>query len=87
MLATIQHDLKKLLAYHSIENIGIIGIGIGIGCIGLGSVNKWMAILGFSGALLHTLNHSLFKSLLFYSAGNVYQAAHTINIERLGGIN
>ncbi len=86
MLATIQHDLKKLLAYHSIENIGIIGIGIGIGCIGLGSVNKWMAILGFSGALLHTLNHSLFKSLLFYSTGNVYKAAHTVNIERLGGI-
>jgi hydrogenase-4 component B len=86
MLATIQHDLKKLLAYHSIENIGIIGIGIGIGCIGLGSINKWMAILGFTGALLHTLNHSLFKSLLFYSAGNVYQAAHTMNIERMGGI-
>jgi hydrogenase-4 component B len=86
MLAIVQHDLKKLLAYHSIENIGIIGIGIGIGCIGLGSVNKWMAILGFSGALLHTLNHSLFKSLLFYSTGNVYQATHTINIERLGGL-
>ncbi len=86
MLAIIQHDLKKLLAYHSIENIGIIGIGIGIGCIGLGDANNWMAILGFTGALLHTLNHSLFKSLLFYSAGNVLQAAHTVNIERLGGI-
>jgi hydrogenase-4 component B len=86
MLATIQHNLKKLLAYHSVENIGIIGIGIGLGCIGLGSANKWMAILGFSGAMLHTLNHSLFKSLLFYSAGNVYQAAHTVNIERLGGV-
>jgi len=86
MLATIQHNLKKLLAYHSIENIGIIGMGIGLGCIGLGATNKWMAILGFSGALLHTLNHSLFKSLLFYSAGNVYQATRTVNIERLGGI-
>ncbi len=86
MLATIQHNLKKLLAYHSVENIGIIGIGIGLGCIGLGASNKWMAILGFSGALLHTLNHSLFKSLLFYSAGNVYQAAHTLNVERLGGL-
>lgn len=86
MLAIIQHDLKRLLAYHSIENIGIIGIGIGLGCIGLGSVNKWMAILGFSGALLHTLNHSLFKSLLFFSAGNVLQAVHTVSIERLGGI-
>ncbi len=86
MLAIIQHDLKRLLAYHSIENIGIIGIGIGLGCLGLGSVNKWMAILGFSGALLHTLNHSLFKSLLFYSAGNVLQATHTASIERLGGL-
>jgi hydrogenase-4 component B len=86
MLATIQHNLKKLLAYHSIENIGIIGIGIGLGCIGLGSANKWMAILGFTGALLHTLNHSLFKSVLFYTAGNVLQSAHTVNIERLGGI-
>jgi formate hydrogenlyase subunit 3/multisubunit Na+/H+ antiporter MnhD subunit len=86
MLATIQHNLKKLLAYHSIENIGIIGMGIGVGCIGLGATNKWMAILGFSGALLHTLNHSLFKSLLFYSAGNVYQSTRTVNIEHLGGI-
>jgi len=86
MLATIQHNLKKLLAYHSIENIGIIGMGIGVGCIGLGATNKWMAVLGFSGALLHMLNHSLFKSVLFYSAGNIYQATHTVNIEFLGGI-
>jgi formate hydrogenlyase subunit 3/multisubunit Na+/H+ antiporter MnhD subunit len=86
MLAIMQHNLKKLLAYHSIENIGIIGIGIGIGCIGLGATNKWMAILGFTGAMLHTLNHSLFKSLLFYSTGNVLQAAGTVNIERLGGL-
>jgi hydrogenase-4 component B len=86
MLATIQHNLKKLLAYHSVENIGIIGIGIGIGCIGIGTGNKWMAILGFSGAMLHTLNHSLFKSLLFYSAGNVYQATHSMNIESFGGL-
>jgi len=86
MLAIVQHNLKKLLAYHSIENIGIIGIGIGIGCIGLGNNNLVLASLGFAGALLHTLNHSLFKSLLFYTAGNVYQAAHTLNIEHLGGL-
>lgn len=86
MLATIQHDLKRLLAYHSIENIGIIGIGIGAGCIGMGTGNSWMSVLGFTGALLHTLNHSLFKSLLFYSAGNVLQAVHSMNIEKLGGI-
>jgi hydrogenase-4 component B len=86
MLAILQHNLKRLLAYHSIENIGIIGIGIGLGCIGLGTGNQLMCMLGFAGALLHTLNHSLFKSLLFYSAGNVYQATHTMNIEHLGGI-
>jgi len=86
MLAIVQHNLKKLLAYHSIENIGIIGIGIGIGCIGIGSGNQILAALGFAGALLHTLNHSLFKSLLFYTAGNVYQATHTIEIEKLGGL-
>ena len=61
MLATIQHNLKKLLAYHSIENIGIIGIGIGLGCIGLGATNKWMAILGFSGALLAYIESFTFQ--------------------------
>jgi formate hydrogenlyase subunit 3/multisubunit Na+/H+ antiporter MnhD subunit len=86
MLAIIQHNLKRLLAYHSIENIGIIGMGIGIGCIGLGNGNQTLAALGFAGALLHTLNHALFKSLLFYSAGIVYQATHTLNIEHLGGL-
>lgn len=86
MLAIIQHNLKKLLAYHSIENIGIIGIGIGIGCIGTGTGNHLLAILGYTGALLHTLNHALFKSLLFYAAGNVFQSVHTMEIEKLGGI-
>ena len=86
MLAILQHNLKKLLAYHSIENIGIIGIGIGLGCIGMGNGNQVLTVLGFAGALLHTLNHSLFKSNLFYAAGNVYQSTHTMNIEQLGGI-
>ncbi len=86
MLAIVQHNLKKLLAYHSIENIGIIGIGIGIGCIGMGSANQVLIILGFAGALLHVLNHALFKSLLFYAAGIVYQAIHTLNIEQMGGL-
>jgi formate hydrogenlyase subunit 3/multisubunit Na+/H+ antiporter MnhD subunit len=86
MLAIIQHNLKRLLAYHSIENIGIIGIGIGLGCIGIGKGNHLLTLLGFAGALLHTLNHSLFKSLLFYGAGNVYQSTHTMDIEKLGGL-
>lgn len=86
MMAITQQNLKKILAYSSVENIGIIGIGIGLGCIGLGIDNPILSSLGFAGALLHTLNHSLFKSLLFFTAGNVYQATHTLNIEKLGGL-
>ncbi len=86
MLAIVQHNLKKLLAYHSIENIGIIGIGIGIGALGTGLDYPLMAFAGYAGALMHTLNHSLFKSLLFYSAGNIYQSTHSVNIERMGGL-
>lgn len=86
MLAIVQHNVKKLLAYHSIENIGIIGIGIGLGTVGLGLNNSYLSFAGFAGALLHTLNHSLFKSLLFYGAGTVYQATHTMDIEHLGGL-
>ncbi len=85
-IAIVQHDFKRLLAYHSIENIGIIGIGIGIGVIGLGINNPVLASLGFAGGLLHVLNHSLFKSLLFYSAGSIYQMTHIRNIELLGGL-
>lgn len=84
--AIIQHDLKKLLAYHSIENIGIIGIGMGIGLIGIAIQNPALAFLGFAGCLLHVLNHSLFKSLLFYGAGIVYMKTHTRNIEFMGGL-
>jgi hydrogenase-4 component B len=84
--AVVKYDFKKMLAYCTIENIGIIGIGLGIGLIGIGNGNRTMVLLGFSGALLHTLNHSLFKSLLFYGAGNIYQQTHTRNIERLGGL-
>ena len=86
MMAIVQHDLKRLLAYHSIENIGIIGIGIGLGMIGLATNNTALSLLGFSGGLLHVMNHSLFKSLLFFNAGSVYQATHTRNIEQLGGL-
>ena len=86
MMAILQHNLKKLLAYHSIENIGIIGMGIGLGCIGAGNGNAILASLGFAGALLHTLNHALFKSVLFFCSGNVYHGTHTLDIEKLGGL-
>jgi formate hydrogenlyase subunit 3/multisubunit Na+/H+ antiporter MnhD subunit len=84
--AALKNDFKQMLAYCTIENIGIIGIGIGAGLIGIGNKDLTMAILGFGGALLHTLNHSLFKSLLFFGAGSVYQQTHTRNIEHLGGL-
>lgn len=86
IMAITQHDLKKLLAYHSIENIGIIGLGLGIGALGIALKNPWMIMAGFTGGILHVLNHSLFKSLLFFSAGSVYQAYHTRDIEKLGGV-
>jgi hydrogenase-4 component B len=86
MMAIVQHDLKRLLAYHSIENIGIIGIGIGLGALGMATGNNTLTLLGFSGGLLHILNHSLFKSLLFFNAGSVYLATHTRNIDQLGGV-
>ena len=84
--AALRTDFKQMLAYCTIENIGIIGIGLGIGLIGVGNNNQLMVMLGFCGALLHTLNHSLFKSLLFFGAGSIYQQTHTRNIERLGGL-
>lgn len=84
--ASMHRDYKKMLAYCTIENIGIIGIGIGLGLMGIGSGNPIMIVLGFAGALLHTLNHSLFKSLLFFTAGSVYQQTHTRDMEKLGGL-
>jgi hydrogenase-4 component B len=84
--ASVHRDFKKMLAFCTIENIGIIGIGIGIGLIGKGTGNNYMMFIGFAGALLHTVNHSLFKSLLFFAAGNIVQQTHSHNIEKLGGL-
>ncbi|MDZ7315440.1 MAG: proton-conducting transporter membrane subunit, partial [candidate division KSB1 bacterium] len=84
--ATAQHDLKKLLAFHSIENIGIIGLGIGFGMLGQATGLQTAAAACFLGALLHTFNHFTFKSLLFFAAGSVYTKTHTRNIEQMGGL-
>ena len=84
--ALAQHDIKKLLAYHSIENIGIIGIGIGLGMLGLSYSIQSLVWLGFGGALFHTFNHAIFKSLLFLGSGVVYRNLHTRDIEQMGGI-
>jgi len=84
--AAVHRDFKKMLAYCTIENIGIIGTGIGMGLIGMGTGNNLIIVFGFGGALLHTLNHSLFKSLLFFSSGSIYQQTHTRDMEKLGGL-
>ena len=86
LYAITQHDIKRLLAYSSIENIGIIGLGIGLGMLGLAYSNPIMTIFGFSGGLLHFLNHSIFKELMFFTAGSTYLKTHKRNIETLGGL-
>ncbi len=86
LYALAQHDIKRLLAYHSVENIGIIAIGLGIGILGRVTGNSVAAVLGFAGALLHVLNHAVFKSLLFFGAGSVVHATGTRHIDRLGGL-
>jgi hydrogenase-4 component B len=82
-----QRNLKRLLGYSSTENVGIAGIGIGIGCLGLSWGQPALVALGFAGGLMHLLNHAFFKCQLFYAAGAVYQATHTVDIERLGGLS
>lgn len=85
-LAVSQHDLKRLLAYHSVENVGIIVMGLGLAMIGRSlHQGAWIA-LGMAGCLLHVWNHALFKSLLFLGAGSVVHACRTREIDALGGL-
>lgn len=86
IMATIQKDIKRLLAYSSIENMGIIGIGLSLGVLGKYWDNNLLMYAGYTGALIHTFNHSLFKSVLFYSAGLVSKVARTQNMDKMGGV-
>jgi len=81
-----QHDLKRLLAYHSIENIGIIVLGVGLGFAGVALHRPAWAVLGLGGGLLHVVNHALFKALLFLGAGSVIHATGTREMDRMGGL-
>jgi hydrogenase-4 component B len=81
-----QHDLKRLLAYHSVENIGIILIGLGFALMAAGHGNAAWGRLALAGGLLHVWNHGLFKSLLFFAAGSVLHATGTREMSRLGGL-
>ncbi|EQD80122.1 HycC, partial [mine drainage metagenome] len=71
LYALMQHDLKRLLAYHSVENIGIIFMGLGLSMIFIGTGHPVLGVLGLIAALYHTLNHALFKSLLFLGSGAI----------------
>ena len=84
-LAIVQKDIKRLLAYSSIENMGIVGIGLGLAVLGKAYSNELLMVCGFTGALLHAFNHSIFKSLLFFSAGSLAKATGTQNMELMGG--
>lgn len=81
-----QHDLKRLLAYHSVENIGIILIGLGFALIAQAQGHAAWGALALAGGLLHVWNHGLFKSLLFLGAGSVLHATGTREMSRLGGL-
>ena len=86
MYALMEHDLKSLLAYHSVENIGIILLGIGAGMIFQTYGLTEFAALGLLAGLYHTINHAMFKALLFLGAGSLLYATHTRNMEEYGGL-
>lgn len=86
LYALMQHDLKRLLAYHTVENIGIIFIGIGLALAFKAHGMAWAAALALTAGLLHVFNHSVFKSLLFFGAGAVLTATGERDMEHLGGL-
>jgi hydrogenase-4 component B len=86
MYAIVEADIKKMLAFSSIENIGIILLGIGASMIFLASGSPELSAIAAIAALYHLLNHSIFKGLLFMGAGSILYSAHTKNIEELGGL-
>lgn len=86
LYALMEHDLKRLLAYHSVENIGIILMGIGAAFILAARGHNVAAALALSAGLFHTLNHAIFKSLLFLATGAVQHATHSRNMDQLGGL-
>lgn len=86
ILAAMQNDIKRLLAYSSIENIGVILIGLGVAAVGHAAGSNLIGMCGMCGALLHVVNHSLFKTMLFMSAGNIYSKMHTTAMNQMGGL-
>jgi hydrogenase-4 component B len=87
LYALMEHDIKRLLAFHSIENIGIILMGIGAALLFSSFGSKALASIALLAGLYHVINHATFKGLLFLGAGSVVQQTHTKNIEELGGLS
>ncbi len=85
--ASISKNVKNIVGYSSVENAGIIGIAISIGMIGLSIDNRYLSFLGFSGALLHIINHSFFKTAISLSMANIEKKISLKNINNLGGLN
>jgi hydrogenase-4 component B len=86
LYALAEHDIKRLLAYHSIENIGIILLGLGAGMIFISLGLKGLAAVALAASLFHVINHGIFKALLFLGAGSVISTTHTRNMEEYGGL-
>lgn len=86
LYALAERDLKRLLAFSSVENVGIILMGLGVALLGMTAGVTPLVVLGLAGALFHTLNHAMFKALLFLGSGAVQAAAHTRDLNRLGGL-
>jgi hydrogenase-4 component B len=86
LYTSAQRDMKRLLGYSSTENVGIAAMAFGIGMLGWSWSTPTLTAIGFGAGLLHILNHALFKCSLFYAAGAIYRATHTIDLERLGGL-
>lgn len=84
--AALHTGLKRLLAYSSVENMGIITMAIGLGAIGVATDNHTLLVCGTAGALLHMLNHSAYKSLLFMAAGSLEKATQKSDLNRMGGL-
>ncbi|MDR0814567.1 MAG: hypothetical protein LBN37_02320 [Bacteroidales bacterium] len=84
--ASVQKDIKRLLAYCTIENVGLIVMGIGLGLVGQHADNSFLMLAGYGSALFHVLNHALSKLLLFMGAGAVYHNLHTRDMDKMGGL-
>ncbi|HCM61149.1 MAG TPA: hydrogenase 4 subunit B [Morganella sp. (in: Bacteria)] len=86
MYALAEHDIKRLLAWHTVENIGIILMGVGVGMVGMANDMPVLATIGLLGAIYHLLNHAVFKGLLFLGAGAVIYRVHTRDMDKMGGL-